>query len=162
MVITLYANNSDNRKLNKEIVSYGSINVNLKDDCKLTNPTFILKADDWGNMPQNGVNYLYAPNFKRYYFINEVYYMCGKRVELVCSVDVLMSFKNEINSLNCRILRQQNQSNPLLDDTMRLLNVNKGIVYYKASSTPFINTNDNTICVAITVMNGGTKTSTVN
>lgn len=160
MVIQLYSNTSDNRKLNKDITNYGNVNVNLKEDCKLTKPTFILKADDWGNMPQNGVNYVYVPNYKRYYFIDEVYYMSGKRVELVCSVDVLMSFRNEINNLYCRILRQQNQTNPMLDDTKRLLNVNKGIVYHKANSTPFSNTNDNSICVALTVMNGGTQTAT--
>ena len=156
MEIVLFSNKSDNRKLNKEITSYGKIQVTLKDECTVINPKFLIKATQWKNIPIYGVNYCYVSSFNRFYYIDDIKYESGNTIEITCSVDVLMSYKNEINNLICLIDRQENIVNPELTDELIKLNSNRKYNLHKASKKVF---SKGTIagyntCVAITV-NGG-------
>ena len=43
--------------------------------------------------------------------------MPGHRMELTCSVDVLMTYANQIDRINCVVTRQQNSGLTLVPDT---------------------------------------------
>ena len=110
MTAILYNNVSDNREINKNITEIASIDLTLYLDTNVLNPVFKLKTFN------NNGNYLYVPSLNRYYYINN-YTLSNQCVYLHCSVDVLMSFKNQI--LNNTYLIKRNEflkDNRLVDN----------------------------------------------
>ena len=110
MTAILYNNVSDNREINKNITEITSIDLTLYLDTNVLNPVFKVKTFN------NNGNYLYVPTLNRYYYINN-YTLSNQCVYLHCSVDVLMSFKNQI--LNNTYLIKRNEflkDNRLVDN----------------------------------------------
>ena len=110
MTAILYNNVSDNREINKNITEITSIDLTLYLDTNVLNPVFKVKTFN------NNGNYLYVPSLNRYYYINN-YTLSNQCVYLHCSVDVLMSFKNQI--LNNTYLIKRNEflkDNRLVDN----------------------------------------------
>lgn len=108
MNIDLMYNYSENNCINKVIATIDSVtDAVIKGDISVEKPTIILKYD--GNIRGN-INYLYIPEFNRYYFISDIVNLTGNRYEVMCEVDVLESFKFFILSLNCIIDKQQNDN----------------------------------------------------
>ena len=110
MTAILYNNVSDNREINKNITEITSIDLTLYLDTNVLNPVFKVKTFN------NNGNYLYVPTLNRYYYIND-YTLSNQCVYLHCSVDVLMSFKNQI--LNNTYLIKRNEflkDNRLVDN----------------------------------------------
>lgn len=70
-------------------------NIKLKDDTSILRPVFLLKTQDdiWK------YNYVYFKDTQRYYFVNDITPCTGGCFELICEVDVLMSFQKSI--MNC-------------------------------------------------------------
>ena len=73
-------------------------------------------------------NYVYIPTFKRYYFVRTVETINGMHTLLHCSVDVLMSYKNEIMELDAYISRNEFDANFLLNDSSMPLLAEKKLV----------------------------------
>lgn len=108
MTVTLYVNNDDNRKLNKNLSNAFTIsNVNVYDNCSVIYP--LLKLAYFTNI--SNYNYVYIPDFNRYYFIDDIILMQGQTAIIKCSVDVLMSFKSEISSSYQTITRYNDIKN---------------------------------------------------
>lgn len=82
----------------------GSANIDFyyKEDTELVNPTFICMP----NKDIKRVNYIHVSELKRYYYVDDVIYK-QDHIELVCTVDVLMSFKDDIDKLYTIIIRTQ-------------------------------------------------------
>lgn len=114
VTITGYINNSDKRVIGKDLTLKETYNAVLKDGCSIINPILILSK----NSTIVTVNYIYIPDFERYYFVNNIIILDGNRVELDCHVDVLESFKTEILGLSCIIKRNTNVFNMYLDDPL--------------------------------------------
>ena len=111
MVALLYKNTSDNRVISKNITLIKEVSIELKSNVDFISPTIFLQTF-------NGcedVNYLYIEEFKRYYFVNNINHLTGCRISLSCSVDVLMSNKDNILSLSCIIDKQENASSNFSD-----------------------------------------------
>ena len=138
MKITFYNNQSDKIVLNKSIIKIGSThNVKYKDDTTISNPKFYVSID---NFPTTAVNYIYIhePNnneqdiekmINRYYYVNDVTFSQGYAI-LDCEVDVLMSFKNEINDVQCVIGRNSKRWNMYLnDDRLEILNQRRVLTF---------------------------------
>lgn len=53
-------------------------------------------------------NYLYLDLYGKYYFIEDKIAEIGKRIILICSIDPLMSFEQQLRACPCTIIRQQN------------------------------------------------------
>lgn len=87
-------------------------NVVLKDQTSIIEPTFILRDSVVDDI---GINYVYAPDFKRYYFIKNISKSPGGMVEVACHVDVLMSHREAINGLVGIVARQENAWNLYLN-----------------------------------------------
>ena len=61
-------------------------------------------------------NYCYCPNLERYYFITDIIFTRQGLVELNCSVDPLMSFKDDILNSKQLITRQENKQQRYIPD----------------------------------------------
>lgn len=118
MEIKTYMNNSEAIRLNKNLTEVSTLsNVRLLENCTLLNPSFVFK------MPENiFINYIYVPKFGRYYYINNITILNNNMVQIDCSVDVLMSFKDEIKNTKQHIVRQENEYNMyMIDGRMAVL-----------------------------------------
>lgn len=112
MIITIGTTSDDKRKLSKNFAGT-DITVQLKQPCDILHPAFILNY----NAEYLSANYLYCAELGRYYFIDNIILSSGHRIELHCTVDVLMSYRNQISYLNCVITRQQNYGLTLIPDS---------------------------------------------
>lgn len=80
------------KKVEKAITLGNSIECSVKEPCDLFKPTFYLRYSD----SYRGANYLYCPTWKKYYFINDIIPQPGHLCQIVCTEDVLMTFKDQI------------------------------------------------------------------
>ncbi len=111
MQITIGSTSDDRRKLNKAF-SGTQVTVQLKAPCDVLAPVFILSY----NAAYITANYLYAPELGRYYFIDNISIAPGAKLELSCSVDVLMTYNQQIRNLTVAVARQENLVEPYLPD----------------------------------------------
>lgn len=127
MQVTLYYTTDDRRKLDKSLNGSSNRNCTLKGDCSVINPTLLITA----SASQIATyNYVYIPTFKRYYFIDNITVLTNNIIQIDCSVDVLMSYNQQIKALSCVISRQENQYNAFIVDE-RFLVDNKTLHFYK-------------------------------
>lgn len=131
MTAILYNNASDNKKLNKNLNTIATVELTLYLDTNVLNPIFKVK-----NFNNSG-NYIYVPDLGRYYFIDN-YTLSNQCVYLHCSVDVLMSYKNEILNHEYLIKRNEFLRDNKLTDTEISLSCKKQIVTEQISDQ-FIN-----------------------
>ena len=111
MTVTLYKNTSDKRNLNKVITEIKSVSATAKGEINIISPTLILEYFS------TDFNYCYISDFKRYYFVNSITLLTGQRVQINLSVDVLMSYKEEIKNLTVNVLRYENIEPTFLSDS---------------------------------------------
>lgn len=105
MNITLYTNNSDKNVVSKSLSNDTAVNnVLLKAETSVQKPVFYI------NMPSINLaqfNYLYAPDFGRYYYITDIVTRNAQNIEVHAEVDVLMSFQSQIRGLTAIVERQE-------------------------------------------------------
>lgn len=124
MNITLYKNDSDNRVVQKSLSGALTIeNVFLKETVNLINPTFVLEGTS--DVLKN-YNYLYAPDFDRYYYITGITIISANQYQVDCEIDVLMSFADDIKNAVVNVSRAGGYVNPLIRDT-KIKNSTQGI-----------------------------------
>lgn len=111
MTVTLYKNTSDKRNLNKTIATIKSVSATAKGEINIISPTLILEYFS------TDFNYCYISDFKRYYFVNSITLLTGQRVQINLSVDVLMTYKEEIKNLTVNVLRYENIDPTFLSDS---------------------------------------------
>ena len=111
MTVILYKNTSDKRNLNKVITQIKSVSATSKGEINIISPTLILEyfSIDF--------NYCYISDFNRYYFVNSITLLSGKRVQINLSVDVLMTYKEEIKNLTVNVLRYEKSEPTFLTDS---------------------------------------------
>lgn len=91
MQIILCKNHSEPNKINKTITDHLTISGTLRDETSVTNPEILLEISN--PVPYN---YMYIPEFNRYYFISDMISVKNNLWRLSAKVDVLESFKNNI------------------------------------------------------------------
>jgi hypothetical protein len=101
MDIKLYYNSSDNRYINKILIDEFSISGTLREETSIINPIIIIK-----NAEPIRYNYAYIPQFKRYYYINNIESIRNGIWKLYFEVDPLMSFKTDILALKVVVNKQ--------------------------------------------------------
>ena len=95
MDITLYVCSSERQAINKILDTETLLTGSLRGESSIINPSFLIEYTN-----PSGFNYCYIPEFGRYYFITNITSVRTGIWRIDCSVDVLMSFKNQILSLN--------------------------------------------------------------
>lgn len=113
MTINFYQNDSEKEKLEKTLSNEWAIEGTLREPCNLLNPDILIQ------MPTGSVfiyNYMYIPEFARYYFITGMEVINNKLVRISGHVDVLMTFANYIKEQTATVKRQENNWNLYLND----------------------------------------------
>lgn len=96
--IELYENLSDENVLNKNITLKDTLTGTFRTPFDIENPVIIIENEGIIN-----ANYCYIGEFNRYYYIDRVEIITNNTIMLYLSIDVLMSFIDEIKSLQCDI-----------------------------------------------------------
>ena len=91
MEIELYYNQSDYRYINKNVEFGEVINGTLKDATSIMSPVVVTDSDAILRY-----NYVYIPEFRRYYEVTEVTSVRTGLWEVSMKCDVLMSFRGDI------------------------------------------------------------------
>ena len=97
MDIVLGVTLDERNKLNKTFSNTVTYTGILKEETSIINPSIVIEAV---NLSQ--YNYMYIPEFGRYYFITDIVSIKNNLWRINGVVDVLMSFKNSIS--NCPII----------------------------------------------------------
>ena len=109
MKIYLKSITVDNRTVNKWTWAAGNTGtektVYLTDFENILSPTVCLDYDS--AVLSSGFNYVYIPDFKRYYYIAGLSCDDGKRIYLNLSVDVLNTYKTGILAAPVNVIRSQ-------------------------------------------------------
>lgn len=119
MTLILYINNSAINYVNKDIVQIGSTkSIDIYDNVNIINPTFVLNYD----ASFLKCNYCYVPDLSRYYYV-DVTLESAKRLILNCTVDALMSFRDDILESDCTVIRSESIGNPtyVVDDKLPIM-----------------------------------------
>lgn len=103
MIVYLYNTKDDNNVLEKNLTDEKIYNIRLKNPVDIIRPSLIIESDKILLY-----NYAYIPEFKRYYFIENISNQSNNRYLLDLKVDVLMSFKNDILNAKGLILEDKN------------------------------------------------------
>lgn len=115
MNIKLCSSTSEIVAINKDISIIDDVSATIKGALSVENPVLILQ---YKSDIQSNVNYVYIPEYNRYYFVTDIINLTGGRYEIHCKVDVLMSFKDYILNLSCIVDKQSSKDNAnmYLDD----------------------------------------------
>ena len=111
MTVTLYKNTSDKRNLNKVISEIKSVSATAKGDINIISPTLIIQYFN------TDFNYCYISELNRFYYVNSLTLLTGQRMQINLSVDVLMTYKEEIKNLTVNVLRYENIEPTFLSDS---------------------------------------------
>lgn len=106
MEVQFFYNMSDARKINKELVAGETFIGQARDEVNVMSPIIIF---DKQNVLR--YNYAYIPELERYYEITTRNALREGLWELSFSVDVLMSFRNDINNFNVVVDKQTMSEN---------------------------------------------------
>lgn len=136
----------DPRVLEKNVVTGNSINCSIYGECSIHNPKVIIQY--FSGVEQ----FNYAKMFDRCYFIEDMIFASGKRVELTLREDVLTTHAAEIKKLKAYVVRQEKVGQPLLVDSEYPALVTNNITRLYFSETPFAQGNDSYM---LTVIGGG-------
>lgn len=122
--LTLYQCGDDERTVKKKLENEHNFSkITLKEDCSIAHPIFILGAVAVSDEAQDTVgwwrqfNYCYCPNFDRYFYIDDVTFTRSRFVQLACTCDVLMSFKDDILRSTQLVTRQEYKQQRYIPDT---------------------------------------------
>ena len=129
MEIILYYNDSEKIKLDKDLTQIGTIEGRLFQNTSITKPSIIFDL----YTTVFSANYLYIPQFNRYYFITDVVNVSANKWQIQARVDVLTSFKSAIRENTAIIERQENEYNLYLDDKYYRAYQNEDVQYKKFS-----------------------------
>lgn len=111
--ISLYVNDSEPNKLDKDISLITTLTGNLLDESSILDPTILV---DINLISLTRCNYFYISEFDRYYFITDIVSIRNGIVQISGHVDVLTSFKDEIRLNSAIIQKSENNWNLYLND----------------------------------------------
>ena len=127
MTLALYENKSDEIVLDKNITTLATYNGYMKNESSILNPVVRIEgAFNIGNLVN--ANYMYLPDYRRYYYITDISQIRANLVEITGRVDVLMSFKDEIRLCSGIVRKNANEYNVYLDDGSLKVYQNKLII----------------------------------
>lgn len=78
-----------------------TLNCQLKEPCAVNSPVLIISQGAFST----SYNYAYIAAWGRYYFVSDVTFLTGQRVEVALSCDVLATYKDQIAAYTCFVER---------------------------------------------------------
>lgn len=114
MTIKLYVNTSDPKAVDKILVSELDVSGTARDPIDIVNPVIDIEGDIVSTIGQ--YNYIYIPDFARYYFINSITGDNYGLSTLYCRADILSSCKQWLRARTATITRNEKLYNSYLND----------------------------------------------
>lgn len=111
MKVILQMNTSPPNYVTKSLTFKEEVEGALRTPTSLLSPTIEIVRED-----PTGFNYFYIPEFHRYYYLTGVSSVYNGLVSISGTVDVLMSYSDQIRDAYAIIRRQENSYNLYLDD----------------------------------------------
>lgn len=144
MTIQLCNCSSDPRRINKAYTVIEEVTASPYGEITVTDPVFRLRRK--GN-ELAGINYVYVPDWLRFYFVNDIKIASGDIMELSCHIDVLNSFKTAILDSRAICVRSERTdvgprnsgtaNGTFINDTKRPVYPEAIQTYYEFDSTVF-------------------------
>ena len=104
MILNLYKTLDADNVINKTLLNKLTIQgFFLTSSLNIVNPTIPLQVINGVNIYE--YNYIELPEFNRFYFVDSIESVNAKIFNLICSCDVLMTYKQEILNSNARVMR---------------------------------------------------------
>lgn len=119
--IQLMNNQEELNKINKSPASVMTLSGELREESSIIDPVIIIEYS--GTL--TNVNYMYIPEFHRYYFITQINSVRTGLWRVCAHCDVLKTYAQGILGCDCVVARNQNNFNLLLNDA-----------YFKVYSNP--------------------------
>lgn len=111
--IHLMVNTSSKEVLDKQASTIRTVTGTLREGTSIVDP--IIKIE--GDLSEfTKCNYMYIPEFGRYYYVTDIKSVLNDIVEFSAHVDVLNTYKDQIRSNVAIIHRQENDWNLYLND----------------------------------------------
>lgn len=104
MTIQLCNCSNDPRVINKTYTVIEEVSASPFGEMTIMDPVLRLRRK--GN-ELAGINYIYIPDWLRYYFVTNITIMSGELMVLSCHIDVLNSYKNAILASNAICVRSE-------------------------------------------------------
>lgn len=108
-----YTTDSDNRALHKNLTGIFQTDFVFYDDSSIINPVLRLEY----NSAIKQCNYFYIAAINRYYFIDNIRFNRGGEMYVSGHIDVLTTYANEIENIQCTISRYEHFNLSTLPDT---------------------------------------------
>lgn len=121
MIVRLYSSSDSFNKINKSMVlKSADIACNIKNDTSIMTPTISLTLPT--NIRPTDFNYVYIDFFGYMYATTDIVKRMGGVYDVLLEIDVLYSFRNELNNLTVEVLRSESHGNPnILDNEVPLI-----------------------------------------
>ena len=140
MTINLYENTAESNRIDKTgyIKSVDVLKGTLRGACNILYPVITVQAN---KLPT--ANYMFIKELgNRWYFIHSWKIIATGLYELSASVDVLMTYKNEILDLECVIEKNEFERDPLLYDGSYVMYPDFELHYQDNPVSPFSGVTD--------------------
>lgn len=137
MNLYLFNIDKDKRVVDKGVTSGDGdeyTNVILKEGTSIIKPTFIMSGFAIDEIPS--FNYVYFPKMGRWYFVENITILTGKRISIDCSIDVLHTYRKDIKELTPFIARQEKLGNNELPDGQFPLYSKQAVSHHKIKDFP--------------------------
>ena len=151
MIVQLGYTRSNNKKIDKDFTIVRELTCNIRGVISLLRPRLIINY--YSTMVE--CNYMRVPEWGRYYFIDTINMIPGQRMEVVGSVDVLMSYAEQIRNLQVYAARAETMESPYFADGLQEAEVASNITVHNIA-TPFFTEDfsDSSYCYLFTVLGG--------
>lgn len=110
MTINLYSTGDNPKTVTKTLTAISSVQGRATQPCNILRPELILSGDSTVNAIN--ANYVYVPDFGRYYFVKDHTTDTAARIILSCEVDPLMSWAAGIRASRQLVTRSESVGKP--------------------------------------------------
>lgn len=167
MKITLYRNESEDKKVNKDLNYLTTLDGYLRSSCSLNEPIFEIESDgDIENVEEIETtegyevdtfegyeiefsntesifkcNYIYVLEFNRYYYVTDIIIYNNKLYGFLCVEDYLMSLKDKFLSLKALVSRNEYVYDEYIEDEKQLFDYKLRMNEYDVTYTDELNFN---------------------
>lgn len=160
MVVTLYANTADERKLDKS----GNLTVIANRDCIIKGAEMSITSPEIELATFTGfanVNYAYIPDLHRYYFIRSCDVATGGKIVYRCECDVLMSYAVQIKSIFADVIRSETAGANDIPDNKMPFSSDKNVRTILLPSDVFMlgRADNNSLTYILNISGGGASAS---
>ena len=114
MNIQIQQTTSEKNKIGKSISTLYTASGTLREGTSIINPVIRISG---ANIPTlKNANYMYIPDFNRYYFITDIKTIWNGLIEISGHVDVLQTYAGQIRNNTAIIKRNANSWNLYIED----------------------------------------------